>query len=322
MLENRKKVMYTGLAILVSMTSNICTFPIYATENTPSNEKYQIQLNGDENTQIQKIVVEKMNSNQLLETKSAEVTVVSENNDNVYYVYNSTLIKAESVQNEAGEQEVIIKTAQLDGLEESNIQNNYEEKIFSDEMVIDVDKEDSLAPQITLKTNKVKITTNDTFDANQYVSAVVDNVDENVEVLTEGEVDTTQAGTYEIVYTATDASGNTSEETLEVNVIQGINYQAIADAAIAQIGVAQDCTMLVTNSLAAVGINFHGAPIQYTSLGDFTDNPVPGDICIYEGHVALYIGNGKAIHGGFDGMTVESTVACANAFIGYIHVRG
>ena len=33
--------------------------------------------------------------------------------------------------------------------------------------------------------------------------------------------------------------------------------QAILSAAYAQLGVNQDCTMLVTNSLAAVGINFH-----------------------------------------------------------------
>jgi len=35
-------------------------------------------------------------------------------------------------------------------------------------------------------------------------------------------------------------------------------YQLIADTAKAQIGVYQDCTMLVTNSLAVVGIYFHG----------------------------------------------------------------
>ena len=68
-------------------------------------------------------------------------------------------------------------------------------------------------------------------------------------------------------------------------------YQKIADAALDQIGVTQDCTMLVTNSLKAVGINFHGAPEQYLSLGPTTDDPVPGDIIVYSGHVALYIGD-------------------------------
>ena len=98
-------------------------------------------------------------------------------------------------------------------------------------------------------------------------------------------------------------------------------YQRIADAALAQVGVNQDCTMLVTNSLAAVGINFHGAPTAYLSLGELTNNPVPGDICVYQGHVAIYIGNGQAVHGGWNGcQTTVYSVQCANPFIGYVHV--
>ena len=90
----------------------------------------------------------------------------------------------------------------------------------------------------------------------------------------------------------------------------------------AQIGVNQDCTMLVTNALKAVGINFHGAPYEYASLGEWTDTPVPGDICIYSGHVALYVGNGQAVHGGWNGYTtILYSVSCSNPFIGYIHVN-
>lgn len=101
----------------------------------------------------------------------------------------------------------------------------------------------------------------------------------------------------------------------------GVNSSAIAAAAIAQVGVSQDCTMLVTNSLRAVGINFHGWPEEYLSLGTLTSTPVPGDICVYSGHVAIYIGNGQAVHGGWDGYTtVITSVSCSNAFIGYVHV--
>lgn len=99
------------------------------------------------------------------------------------------------------------------------------------------------------------------------------------------------------------------------------NYDKIAEAALAQLGVAQDCTRLVSNSLLAVGINFHGAPYKYASLGEWTDNPVPGDICIYNGHVAIYIGDGMAVHGGWNGGTTAIyTVECSTPFIGYIHV--
>lgn len=85
--------------------------------------------------------------------------------------------------------------------------------------------------------------------------------------------------------------------------------QAIVDAAMGQIGVNQDCTMLVTNSLRAVGINFHGWPHEYAALGTITTDPQPGDIAIQAdggagaGHVAIYIGNGQAVHGGFGGTT-------------------
>lgn len=97
----------------------------------------------------------------------------------------------------------------------------------------------------------------------------------------------------------------------------------IAEAAKAQLGVEQDCTMLVTNSLKAAGIYFHSAPPGYLSLGEVTDNPVPGDIIVYEGHVAVYIGNGRAVHGGWMGhTTVISSVSCGNKFIAYVHIAG
>lgn len=96
----------------------------------------------------------------------------------------------------------------------------------------------------------------------------------------------------------------------------------IYQAAMSQLGVFQDCTMLVTNSLAAAGINFHGWPQDYAVLGDWTSNPVPGDIIIYSGHVAIYAGNGMAVHGGFNGnTTVLFSVNCTSVLIGYIHVR-
>lgn len=96
----------------------------------------------------------------------------------------------------------------------------------------------------------------------------------------------------------------------------------IYNAAMSQIGVNQDCTMLVTNSLAAAGISFHGWPEEYSALGDWTSNPVPGDIIIYSGHVAVYAGNGMAVHGGWNGYTTALfSVNCSAALIGYIHVR-
>jgi hypothetical protein len=86
---------------------------------------------------------------------------------------------------------------------------------------------------------------------------------------------------------------------------------AIAAAAYAQLGVAQDCTMLATNSLAAVGINYHGWPAGYLSLGRTVSaaEAQPGDLAYYAdggmglAHIAVYVGNGMAVHGGWNGGT-------------------
>jgi cell wall-associated NlpC family hydrolase len=88
---------------------------------------------------------------------------------------------------------------------------------------------------------------------------------------------------------------------------------AIAAAAYAQLGVSQDCTMLATNSLAAVGIHYHGWPAGYLSLGRTVSaaEAQPGDLAYYENggmgmaHIAVYVGNGQAVHGGWNGGTTS-----------------
>lgn len=100
----------------------------------------------------------------------------------------------------------------------------------------------------------------------------------------------------------------------------------IAAAAMAQVGVEQDCTMLVTNSLKAIGVAFHGWPADYMSLGQITTTPVPGDLIYYKNggtgvpHIAIYLGGNKAVHGGWNGHT--TAVGPANLGSGpiYIHV--
>ena len=99
------------------------------------------------------------------------------------------------------------------------------------------------------------------------------------------------------------------------------NGNTVVSAAYSQLGVGQDCTSLVSNSLAAAGIYFHGWPQQYASLGSWTSNPVPGDIVIYDTHVAIYAGGGTAVHGGWNGGTTGvGPVYCSANLMGYIHI--
>ena len=102
---------------------------------------------------------------------------------------------------------------------------------------------------------------------------------------------------------------------------------AILSAAYAQLGVMQDCTMLVTNSLAAVGINFHDWPAGYLSLGQTVSaaEAQPGDLIYYAdggagvAHIAVYAGNGQAVHGGYNGN--QTVVFSANVGSGPVFIR-
>lgn len=92
-------------------------------------------------------------------------------------------------------------------------------------------------------------------------------------------------------------------------------------SALSQLGNKQDCTALVTNALRSIGINHHGWPESYQSLGHQVDrkDAKPGDIVFYptngvnvimangklQQHVALVVandnGNITAVHGGWNG---------------------
>ena len=140
----------------------------------------------------------------------------------------------------------------------------------------------------------------------------------NTSTSTNTSTNTTQAPTQ----STTGGSTNNSYNNNYAPSTPSVSSSAIAAAALNQVGASQDCTMLVTNALAAVGINFHGSPEQYLSLGRITSSPVAGDIIVYSGHVAIYLGNGQAVHGGWLGnQTVLTSVACGQPFIGYVHVN-
>lgn len=99
-----------------------------------------------------------------------------------------------------------------------------------------------------------------------------------------------------------------------VELPPGAGSSGLLNAAVAQIGQYQDCTALVERALRAIGFSVGDLGTQvweYAQYGTVvTDGSyAPGDILIWPGaHVAIYAGNGQAVHGGWGGnQTVIAT---------------
>ncbi len=121
---------------------------------------------------------------------------------------------------------------------------------------------------------------------------------------------------------AAEQANSASQEQAEVSdVPSGKGAAAIVNAARAQLGDIQDCTALVERSLRAAGIPAGDLGTQvgeYTALGGTqvsTGSLAPGDVLIWPGaHVAIYIGNGQAVHGGWNGN--QTVIASINTGTG------
>ena len=197
------------------------------------------------------------------------------------------------------------------------------------EYIVKVKVNDNVKPVIKLSKNSITINSTDSFDIHKYVDSVTDNVDGKLNYEVSGEITKVgkeyKAGTYKFTITAKDSSGNTSSKDFTVKVNKKKTYYGkdantsgykgasyIVNAAYAQLGEKQDCTRLVSDSLAAAGIYFHGWPIEYFALGYeiSASQAKPGDLIYYanggggRAHIAVYVGNGMSIHGGWHGNTV------------------
>ena len=281
---------FVSLIIVTSTFAGVTT--VSAKENTPA---YKVEYqDADSMKSVFKKELHKKYANVKFKKKTKNVSVYESKN-----------------------YKVKVKDLDIDTIGKQTVSIEGENKKTSEKQSaeVKVKVQDTTAPEITCE-DVLTVEQNEAFDINSYVS-----LNEEGMIQLTNNIDTANLGTFTTTIQAKDTAGNMSEKNITVNVEKGF-YQRIADAALAQIGVYQDCTMLVTNSLAAVGINFHGAPTAYLSLGTLTNDPVPGDICVYQGHVALYVGNGQAVHGGWLGnQTVLTSVACGQPFIGYVHVN-
>ncbi len=79
---------------------------------------------------------------------------------------------------------------------------------------------DTTAPVIILTESDVELEEGSDFNAKDYVKSIEDNSFDSVNLDIDHDVDTDEPGEYEVVYTVTDKSGNTSSETLRVIVVE------------------------------------------------------------------------------------------------------
>lgn len=212
---------------------------------------------------------------------------------------------------------------------------------------------DTVKPVITLVQDEDTITEGDDFDADAYIESAIDDVDGEITYTTESDVDANEPGTYTVTYSAKDNAGNEASASVHITVEEkeepvieeptysgydqtsyagsnaiSVSGSSVLNAALSQLGQYQDCTSLVTRSLAAQGINFSGYPAAYLSLGTVVSaaEAQPGDIIYYANggigaaHVAVYAGNGQAVHGGYNGnQTVLSTAYVGSGPV-FIHI--
>ncbi len=117
--------------------------------------------------------------------------------------------------------------------------------------------------------------------------------------------------------TATSVEDNADWGGIENLDVPQTESQAEKDAAAAKKAAEEEAEKQA--EVEARGINFHGWPEEYVNVPGghvVTDGSLqPGDILIYANtggwnggahydHVALYVGNGQAVHGGWNGYSV------------------
>lgn len=93
-----------------------------------------------------------------------------------------------------------------------------------------------------------------------------------------------------------------AEEAAVAEVASIALGESLLNAAMSQLGAVEDCTALVENSLRYLGYSAGDlGPMQFYGYGSVVDpaNARAGDIMMRPGHVAVYAGNGMAVHGGF-----------------------
>lgn len=117
-----------------------------------------------------------------------------------------------------------------------------------------------------------------------------------------------RAGQAAATGTAGNGAGAPSATQAEPVTAAGATGSVIADAAIAQVGVSQDCVAMVRRAIGAAGLPYSGMSSLF-NLGPTIPMSAasPGDVIYYadggvgRAHIGIYIGGGRAVHGGWSG---------------------
>ncbi len=121
------------------------------------------------------------------------------------------------------------------------------------------------------------------------------------------------------------------QTTTDTTTTEASLNDRIAAAAQTLVGVTdgQWCTQIVQQALAGAGVSdaYQLWPDQYAAqYGYYTDTPQAGNLIYYNNggrgvdHIAVYIGNGQAVHGNYDGKTVVASVNINGGAPQYIQV--
>ena len=192
---------------------------------------------------------------------------------------------------------------------------------FSEDGTVDTSK--------TAKATTASVSSNITGEVKETVAtasqeAVKEEVQEKeveatpVETTTEAPVEDTvetPAETPAPEQTVTPAPEQTVTPTPESTPTTTTLGQKISQAAQQLVGVTDGlwCTQVVQQALANAGVSdaYQLWPDQYAGqYGYYTDSPAEGDLIYYNNggrgvdHIAIYIGNGQAVHGNYNGKTV------------------
>lgn len=223
-----------------------------------------------------------------------------------------TINETESVTEQVQEQPVVdvfeevidsnTKTA-IDNMQQEITTENIENAPILDNNntnVSDTNYQEAIVPEATVQEN-VNTGTTDTAEA-----AVDETVDTTV-VENQGNQET------ESNVSDTTNTEETVAENASSNQYASLNA-SIAAAAQQLVGVTngQWCTQIAQQALAGAGVSdaMQLWPDEYASTyGYYTDDPQPGNLIYYNNggrgvdHIAVYIGNGLAVHGNYDGRT-------------------